>query len=375
MKRQLFSTLLAAFLLASSFTALGTNALAQESPLDEQAVLEEAEKFVSVMQSHPALFGLSAAYRGELYLGQPIPAYQTYDTGLEEISAVKYYPVLDSTNSPIVILLISQDAQGDIHITSDVSLVQGMTKQNHLMLNTGLTFIFDDSQGYVKAGHVVTPILQIQSGAEEHRTPLTSSHLTADTLEQAELKAAYRLHTATPFAPSSTRATGQYYIDLPCYKQLLKNSCWAACTRSVGEYYTPHNIWSEADIYDVCGIPYNDDNGGGLPDVSYALSQLYGYGGNILPFHGSMKFSTVGEYISAGRPLVGSVDASGSSDIGHAVAIRGYYQDTDFGIFTFMDPATGTYRGTNVTSDKQYYYTSPDGVTSTIINVFIGVRP
>ena len=385
MKKKLFSILLITLILANSFTIFGTSSFNQNPHPGVQNILDEAEKFISVMQSYPELFGLSAAYEGNLYLGQPIPAYRTSDTKLEEISAVEYYPVLDSTNSPVVILLISQDTQGNVHITSDISLVQGMAKQNQLALDTGLTFIFDDSQGYVKSGQTVTPILQIQPAAEKHRTPLTSSHLTTETLEQTELEATYLLYTSVASTVSAyglTRATEQYYIDLPCYKQLLDLSCWAACTRSIGEHYSPDVSKTEANIYATCGIPYSNVYGGSLYNANYALSSLYRYTGSVHSFHKSMSFSAVGNYLRLNYPLLansittedylnGDYLDGENSIIGHAVAIRGYYHSPDFGIYTFMDPATGTYRGSNVTTDKHYTYLSVDGEEFTVLSVLI----
>ncbi|MBL0385277.1 C39 family peptidase [Tumebacillus sp. ITR2] len=139
------------------------------------------------------------------------------------------------------------------------------------------------------------------------------------------------------FAQSASAYVSYRLLSVPASLQQQSLWCWAASTEMVAKYFGANATQSDIVTY-VKGSPVNVT--GTVADVQRGLSK-YNIKSSYIAT--TMTFQTIANQASNGQPMVASI--SYTDGTGHALVIRGYYEDTSLSKqdVYFIDPANATY--------------------------------
>ncbi len=338
--------------------------------------LEEIARFLYALEYDATAFDMEPSDFDSLYIGAPIPAYEVLEDGLEPVE-VENYPIFTHDDRLVLTARVLVKENGFVHITAGTDLVAELTP--YYEDNAQIALVFDNTSGYVLSEGALETVYSGTQVSASGRVSAESINISALNLEetamekQVQLVALEQSESASYSQSSASSASTipvQYSLDTPQYQQQKSRSCWAACVRTIGEYYSGL-VKTESQVYSYFNLPYIDSQGANTYTAREALWGLYpniiGFGGTIDDFNDSMPFYDYCGLIYAGYVMYGATFRDGVYDsddpneviVGHAIVLRGYYnyQSTDnVGIINFMDPATGNNAATNVEFDEEYFY-------------------
>lgn len=361
--KRLLSGLMALMLIASSVLLAADT----EKLTSKNQKIDELSQFLYALEYDAEAYDMTASDFDKLYIGKPIPAYEMLDTGATPM-AVEYYPIFTADDRLVMIARVL-DTDGQLVMTVSNDFV--LELQPFYEGAAPIALVFDKSLGYIISGGTAQELKTASYAMVNNRAVFKAADASALELKNEVVEKTTALTKTDPVkqsiieTPMSRAIPIQSYITVTGYAQQRTLSCWAACVRSIGKYYT--NITkTEAQIYSYCGITYNNLNGGTVTDAQDALDGLYGVYASTYNFHGYMSFAAYCSIIYAGYPMFAETYPS-VGGTGHAIVLRGYYDyqsSSNVGIINFMDPATGNNTATNVQTNKNYHYINGNGVTA-----------
>ncbi|MBQ7604280.1 MAG: hypothetical protein IJU75_04935 [Clostridia bacterium] len=132
-----------------------------------------------------------------------------------------------------------------------------------------------------------------------------------------------------------------YDINVPTVLQQKSLWCWAACIKSVLDYYSQTG-YSQSDIVYATYGNYNNQTA----TASTVMNTLIGYGVHAHVSSGSMSMNSIQSNIgTSNQPIIaGLLYTNGNTIIGaHMVVLSGYENTADFKTVTYMNPADALY--------------------------------
>jgi hypothetical protein len=143
-------------------------------------------------------------------------------------------------------------------------------------------------------------------------------------------------------AAEAAAAEEKFSLPFRLEEQQMPNWCWASVASAVDQCFAeqdgnPNNFASQAEVAvrvlgpDVCpdGASVSCD---APASVTIALRRVHHSAGSQ---PGTIPFSEIKLHVTAGRPVVARIDR----DVGHFVAIRGYWVAADGNWLRIDDPA------------------------------------
>ncbi|MDD2300683.1 MAG: C39 family peptidase [Syntrophomonas sp.] len=140
--------------------------------------------------------------------------------------------------------------------------------------------------------------------------------------------------SAISLRPLTTNAYTSYrLLNVTAQEQDTDSWCWAACTQMVCNYFGEYP--SQGDIVTFIYDWPDPDEGGNVYEMSSALGH---WGIHSTTTLSSLSFSTIVSQIENGEPMI-------ASRSNHAEVIRGYYQNTEIGLYDvyYIDPWDASY--------------------------------
>lgn len=339
--------IMAIVLAAVIFILIPSNALAAEnktnvsvSETDTLSKLPSVEDAISLllqsMAGEAEEYGLKAEAFDKLYLGKPLPVYvYVHDQQLIP-SAIEYYPIMFDGDVIAVATVWYNEEKTPI---ANISCYLAKAINEHGK-DKEIALISANNEMMLWNGKSIIPSTSMSKTLLQTKL-IRAVEQTAITREQPEPNKRLKI--------AAVKAT-QNYLSVPKVKQPTSNSCWAACTKSIGGYFGINK--SILQIYGYAGVtPYN---GGSLMTAEsvltaspFNLNSTWALAGAWAP---GLSFATLQYYIDSGFPIFAS--SAYSDTAGHAVVIRGYYNysnsNTYAGSISYMNPWTGLYEASNV---------------------------
>lgn len=152
-----------------------------------------------------------------------------------------------------------------------------------------------------------------------------------------------------PLNIKQTRASSKY-LSVPSMKQNTSYTCWATCIASVAKFYgkptTDPSVISRNHGIDPT------KRGATIGETQSAMKSQFGINSTIIA-QGPSAYEII-SLINSSKPLItGFV----SNIYGHMVVVRGYSEGSSYLTVSYMDPATGTYKSTQVITDRKIQFT------------------
>ena len=361
MKKKVFSFILASLLLLVQLpTAL---AAAPTDPLALDNIYTEASNVINIAIQQGIVPGLSDGEISDLYLGESIPLYEVCsDNTLAEVSAIRYFPVLDQNNS-VRGLFIASLRETDSTATLEYNSMLSEELTLHKLSSNHICFIFDQTDTYLFDGTECSLVLD---GVLPHITRGTFSNSIAGlaTLDRNAIVSAKRFDLATTSDPA---VSGM--LSVPIITQdNWSNGCWAACAVSVGEY-----VGASSEDITIDDVMAEYANGQDVAKTIYRIQDVLAgeYNEASRVTINSLKMTTIidniGTALNMGTPVVARVSYSGWTS-GHFVVVCGFTSNTypTTSYVSIMDPLSSSYRTLpteRVGNDSVVKYTTPTGTT------------
>lgn len=152
-------------------------------------------------------------------------------------------------------------------------------------------------------------------------------------------------------------ATSYKLLGIYGYAQETSNWCWAACERSILNYFGFSPLPSQTQIVStVYNPPVNQ--GATMNQIAASLGS---YGVNAAAISSKLSFTAIESYIKNDEPIIGD-------QWGHATVIRGYYYDTSTGVYDvyWIDPWPSNPRY-NITAYNTY---KSDWIAGTVKDIW-----
>jgi hypothetical protein len=147
----------------------------------------------------------------------------------------------------------------------------------------------------------------------------------------------------------SSSLKAEAYVDysilgISCYNQEQTNWCWAACERSILNYFGFNPLPSQTQIVQTVYDPATNTGA----TVGQIVSSLGTWSVHGSSSSSSLSFSTIVGEINNGEPMIAGRNS-------HANLIRGFYQDTSSSISDvyWIDPWP-SYTSYNITDYTNY---------------------
>lgn len=164
----------------------------------------------------------------------------------------------------------------------------------------------------------------------------------------------FLLMSTTPKIASAS--VSYLLLGIDGYAQEMDHWCWAACEKSILDYFSFSPLPTQYLIVDtVYDPPINQG-----ASVSQIASSLHAYGVNAVSGSSSLLFSSIQSFINNYEPII-------AGRAGHANLIRGYYKDTSTGASNvyWIDPWPENARY-NITPYNTYVSTWNNGTVDYI---------
>lgn len=323
--------------------------LATESNTSPTSFLTDVNSTVaavlSSMEMYKAQYGMENINFSTLSLGSELPAYEITSNGAALIEDIHYFPIM-SNNSWVATAIVCYGSEGSMNVEVSKKYVDAFVSRTE-RISPELALVFDNSNTYLFNGANYT--IAETNEPISSRAPISSlPTLNLDTVPLAS-------NSELTIRPSiMTRANGDaVFLDVPSIMQPTNQSCWATSTASILQYYglyrTPANVCSAANV--------NLNTYLSAADTAELIGDYYGFGwgknGDTNTFYYKLIMDTLitETYINDSPIFAGFAPASNSSTgAGHAVVVQGYVNLT-YPTMSYMDPADGLYKASNVPSN------------------------
>lgn len=145
-----------------------------------------------------------------------------------------------------------------------------------------------------------------------------------------------------------SRASSKY-LSVPAYQQDTNYTCWATCIASVakfkGKLYIVPSVISKNH-----GIDPNR-KGATLDETRMAMNSQFAISSSSI-YQGPSAMEII-SLINSSKPIITGFN---SSDSGHMVVIRGYSEGSNYVTVSYMDPATATYKSSQIITDRKIQF-------------------
>ncbi|PWK13128.1 papain-like cysteine protease family protein [Tumebacillus permanentifrigoris] len=163
------------------------------------------------------------------------------------------------------------------------------------------------------------------------------------------------LASAFLFTQTANAYVSYRSLSVPAIQQEKDLWCWAAATQMVATYFGANATQTDIVTY-VKGSPINTT--GTVADVQKGLSK-YNIKSNYLTT--TIPFQTVANQLSNGQPEIAAIRWSWGD--GHALVIRGYYEDTSISKqdIYYIDPSNASFNimtYSNFVSNSSFTWTN-----------------
>lgn len=372
MKKKVFSLVLVSLLLLIQLpTAL---AASPSDPLALDNIRAEANNVINISIQQGIVPGIDAGQISDLYLGESIPLYEVCpDNTLAEVSAIRYFPVLDQSNN-VRGLIIASLRGTDSTATLEYNSMLSDELTLHKSSSNRICFIFDQMDIYIFDGIDCSLVLD---GTLPHASRGTfSNSITGLTeLDRNAITAAEHFDLLATCDPSVSGMLGVPIVT----QENWSNGCWAACAVSVGEY-----VGLSSDDITIDDVMNSYANGQNVTKTIYKIQEVLSAEYNVASSVtiSSLKMTTVinniGTALDMGTPVVARVSYSGWTR-GHFVVVCGFTSNTypTTGYVSIMDPLSSSYRilpTERVGNDSLVKYTEPSGTEEYGTDFYLTIR-
>lgn len=371
MKR--FSAMFLAMLIVFSQIPSAFAATNSESFVSE-VIYPGASEVVSVAARQHIIPEQESGQSDAFYLADSIPLYEVNATGSwDEISTIKYYPVLGQDGTVKGLVIATQHAP-DENPAFEYNTLYCNELTDILNNSSEICFIFDQTQDYLYDGKECLPVLQYDI-PDMSRGVLDVENMDLGLLERKSIIANGQLDL---ISLSDVATTGLLYVP-KITQQPWKNLCWAASSISAGQYCNPSVKLSVIDLK-------NQYAGGEDKAQFYTIipsilkTEYYVTSGTVT--NRQLKMTTVMNSIKTGvdggKPMVARAAYDGWSS-GHFFVVCGFDTVPSPGTsyVTIMDPLSGGYRTLpteRVGADSNIKYSTPSGSTQYPVDIYIVIQ-
>ena len=374
MKKLICLFLSCAIVFCCTISALSANEssfISAESAL-ESMIVSETQNLLRAIEPEKELYGMGQVNFSNLKLGKQIPVYSYTTGGAVLDNSTRYYPILDGSKwVATATVSINESNVPIIQVSSEYA--EDFTAE--FSDTAEIALLFDANSAYIVSNEK-TALAAIAPINDHTKTTYVQSK-NALSLEFTGIKASYDLSLTSQNANVSRNADYYCYLPVPCIKQPTgSNACWAACIAAIRTYYGTETTID--NVYDFSGKTKYE--GASNPQASNFLES---YGFEVTWYYDNLfSWNTLRYYISSySNPIYAGVsydvNNNGTPDGGHAIVIRGYYvyQNIDdyIGQISYMDPLSGKYVVSNVSSESDLKYNASGSNVSHDIDAFLVV--
>lgn len=367
-RKQTIMTLLICLLALTAYTpvfaieATTSDSLAQTAL--EKEVLSLSGKVLQFIEPEKESYGMEHVDFSTLYLGKQIPAYEVTTAGLKEVTGVLYFPIM-SENEWVATAFVTRDSDQNMNV--QISDEYAADYANAKVVDERVALIFDKSGAYVFSGGKFI---------EAAKAPVVQSNRISISEYQGKISTKAVLHGSETISVEKQKSVArasfnnQKYLSVPLIKQKSGSlQCWAACIASIRGYYGTSTTIDQ--VYNFANVTkYNGAT------VAKSKSVLEKYRFTVKQYYDSTFnwYQLRTEIYSYENPIFAGCKYNATQ--GHAIVIRGYYvyeNAEGLGVIGYMDPATGKYAASSVSTDYKFYYISNDNGKSYRITDFLSV--
>lgn len=301
------------------------------------SIVRIAQDMLQVVMNEPEVYGFSGVNVEDLTICKPMRPYKLTGEGLEIITDVEYYPLLEG-KKVVGNFTVCYDEDGEYSVNFDTQFVKELNKFINKK-NDKFILIHNDGELLIKNQNGMQKIAT-SNVRDSKEIDLRAIEAKPVEYEVLEVFGAVELSTRD----ISTYATSSTYkrLDMLYVPQGVDNNCWAGAAASMGEFYTGI-VKTARYVCDALKIGYNE--GGTVNDIRDALSSIYGKSAESGAF--ILSLSDVVTLIDNDIPIGAGFS---NSSHGHAAIICGY----SCGSQGFV----GIVRDSNYSSYKLVYETS-----------------
>lgn len=351
--------------------AIVTDNFSPASTATQEEIAFKTTLLLQVMEPEKEQYGLAGVDFSSLYLGNQLPAYIVGEDSVTQSTEILYYPIM-SEDDWVATAMVTTDAADNLNVQISTKFAEEYSGDG---AGDEVALIFDNNGAYIANDAKVMQVAEVEVATPGRESLQKYSIGTVQNVEKAKLDSTYALQPNSVARISDF--DNQWSLDVPSVKQAEgSKQCWAACIASICKYYgksaTIDSVYTKAGIAKYNGA-----------DTYDASDTLEAYGFDVTwKWRGSYNWYQLRTAIfSKEAPIFASCNAStgssGSSSIGHAVVIRGFYvykNVSQVGIITYMDPDVGRYVSSTVATDKNFNYVSADRNVQYYMNIFLEVE-
>lgn len=317
------------------------------SPLENAVIqcLQHIELQKEVFQMEDVNFS-------EVYLGNSIPSFIVERGKYIKQSDVKYYPLLEN-DEWVATATVSYASDGTMNVQVSRDFIDEYVLQTkNANINNKVALVFSDEL-YISVN-------------DNYRNIVSSAKTFYDDLDIVQGEEIYAVKKINfNSIINNTRSSGQLAnLAVPQEQQPSSNSCWATCIVSIMKHYGYTQTVQQ--VYTKSGTAYNT-----MQSTQVASNTLnaYGYETGVNKQTQSMYYRDVlimdnlitELYFNESPIFAGFKYSSGTA--GHAVVIQGYLNTSTNKTFSYMDPASGTYKSSVVPTNGSITIVNSNSVT------------